>query len=197
MLRPPQFRDLACAAVIGLGRVQLGIIRRQPELCGRAASRLCFDALALAGAGRVDRAGKEGRADRSVDDLVVQPLAISRSASLKRATTIAQRTSKPRELSGLSAGLPTKLPGKEAVEVEEGRLRDAFAIGAGDAKPPPSWSSSEARERRRILEAIEESCRTATSPVIASGLGAPLDGQRVWSRDRSWSVKPPKVASRA
>ena len=113
-----------------------------------------------------------------VDDLIVKPLPIAVSERRAARGDSEGSASKPRELSGLSDGLPTKLPGKKPYRSKK--------VGCAI----PQHRSPRARSRHRAVRAarratlvaslnrLNMSRRTATSPVTRLCVGAPLGGQR-------------------
>ena len=79
----------------------------------------------------------------------------------------------------LKRWIADEIAGEEAVEVEEGRLRDALGIGAGQREAATDLGQCRGAERGRVLEAVEEVAADGDVADEACRFAAPLGGKRL------------------
>ena len=70
-------------------------------------------------------------------------------------------------------------PGKETIEIEEGRLGDPFCIRSGEREPAPELSETERAQRGRIPEAVEDVAPDRNVSGDRARHRAPLERKRL------------------
>ena len=167
--------QLSVRRAVRLAGLEVGIIGGEPEPAARLPAQLALQAPATALVLRVENA----RERLIVDDLVAQPLPVGGQRRRELWPPKAQRTLEPARAFRLEVGVADEIAGEETVQVEEGRLRDPFRVGAGERKATADVREDRRAERRRILEPVEYVPPDGDVAGQSIGRSAPFGGQGI------------------
>src|SRR6476661_9915103 len=118
--------------LVRLRGLQIGVIGRGSELLAELPSEHGLDARTAAGLVAIGGAEQKGVEVEHVDDFIMQPLTISRKRGPHRPSRVAHPQLESARALRFKRWISKKIVWEEAVEVEEGRLGDSFAVRSGD-----------------------------------------------------------------
>src|SRR6478735_2013069 len=108
----------------------------------------------------------------------MQTLTIAGDFCFQPSPRIAQRAFEPARAFRLKRRITNETPGKEAVEIEEGRLGNSLRIRRGEREASTHSCQKSCSNRRRILEPVEDVAPDRKIAREPARVGAPFERHR-------------------